>query len=200
MLVTKLTAIADAIRGKTGKTDGLTLDQMAAEIAGIEAGGGGSGGIGAVKFLDVDITVDASTTTKVDYVVDGLEIVSSAENPASTGVAFSTKDAYVAFVTPKNITGTPSGTFTRIYRKGIWIGYGNTNYTPTVVNILFDGTGVSAQNYGIYQLQLLCTSVKNGKKTGKLTASVRHHSSSGYEVVAGTYNIQMYYLDWKWEV
>ena len=41
MLVTKLTAIADAIRGKTGKTEGLTLDQMATEIAGIEAGGGG---------------------------------------------------------------------------------------------------------------------------------------------------------------
>lgn len=40
-LTDKLTAIADAIRGKTGKTDGLTLDQMATEIAGIEAGGGG---------------------------------------------------------------------------------------------------------------------------------------------------------------
>ena len=29
----KMTAIADAIRGKTGKTEPLTLDQMAAEIA-----------------------------------------------------------------------------------------------------------------------------------------------------------------------
>ncbi len=42
MLVTKLKAIADAIRGKTGKTDGLTLDQMPMEIEGIEAGGGGA--------------------------------------------------------------------------------------------------------------------------------------------------------------
>ena len=40
MLVTKLTAIADAIRGKTGKSEGLTLDQMATEIAGITGGGG----------------------------------------------------------------------------------------------------------------------------------------------------------------
>lgn len=40
-LTDKLTAIADAIRGKTGGTDKLTLDQMPAEIAGIEAGGGG---------------------------------------------------------------------------------------------------------------------------------------------------------------
>ena len=36
-LTDKLTAIADAIRGRTGKSDGLTLEQMAAEIAGIQA-------------------------------------------------------------------------------------------------------------------------------------------------------------------
>ena len=40
-LTDKLTAVADAIRGKTGKTEPLTLDQMAAEIAGIVAGDGG---------------------------------------------------------------------------------------------------------------------------------------------------------------
>ena len=38
-LIDKLTAIADAIRGKTGKADPLTLEQMATEIEGIEAGG-----------------------------------------------------------------------------------------------------------------------------------------------------------------
>lgn len=38
-LTDKLRAIADSIRAKTGKTDGLTLDQMATEIAGIEGGG-----------------------------------------------------------------------------------------------------------------------------------------------------------------
>lgn len=37
----KLTAIADAIRGKTGGADALTLEQMATEIEGIQAGGGG---------------------------------------------------------------------------------------------------------------------------------------------------------------
>lgn len=39
-LTDKLTAIADAIRGKTGGTEGLTLDQMAMEIEGISGGGG----------------------------------------------------------------------------------------------------------------------------------------------------------------
>lgn len=35
-----LTAIGDAIRGKTGGTDSLTLEQMVTEIEGIESGGG----------------------------------------------------------------------------------------------------------------------------------------------------------------
>ena len=39
-LTEKLTGIADAIRGKTGKSEALTLDQMATEITGIETGGG----------------------------------------------------------------------------------------------------------------------------------------------------------------
>ena len=66
----KMTAIADAIRGKTGGTDALTLDQMAAEIAGIQVGGGGGGGS---DTLSVDtghfaltakmVTVGANTVT-----------------------------------------------------------------------------------------------------------------------------------------
>ena len=39
-LIDKLTAIADAVRSKTGGTDLLTLDDMAAAIAGIPSGGG----------------------------------------------------------------------------------------------------------------------------------------------------------------
>lgn len=41
-LIDLLTAIADAIRSKTGKSDKLTLEQMATEIEGIEVGGGGN--------------------------------------------------------------------------------------------------------------------------------------------------------------
>ena len=39
VLTDKLTAIADAIRSKTGGTDSLTLDQMAGEIDNIQSGG-----------------------------------------------------------------------------------------------------------------------------------------------------------------
>lgn len=46
----KMTAIADAIRAKTGGTASLSLDQMAAEIAGITTGNG-SGGNGEFEFV-----------------------------------------------------------------------------------------------------------------------------------------------------
>lgn len=49
-LTDKLTNIADAIREKTGGTDALTLDAMAAAIAGIEAGG--SIAMGSVTFAE----------------------------------------------------------------------------------------------------------------------------------------------------
>lgn len=39
-LTNKLTAIADAIRAKTGKSEELTLEQMVTEIEGISGGGG----------------------------------------------------------------------------------------------------------------------------------------------------------------
>ena len=56
-LTNKLTAIADAIREKTSKTELLTLDQMAEEIAGIQAGGGTSVAEKDVNFYDYDGTV-----------------------------------------------------------------------------------------------------------------------------------------------
>ena len=52
----KLTAIADAIREKTGGADALTLDAMAAAIAGIETGGG------SYKVVHGSFTPAESTT------------------------------------------------------------------------------------------------------------------------------------------
>lgn len=51
-LTDKLTAIADAIRGKTGKTAGLTLEQMPIEIEGIQTGSAPDGT--SVTFGNVD--------------------------------------------------------------------------------------------------------------------------------------------------
>lgn len=70
----KMTAIADAIRGKTGETEAMTLDQMAAAIAGIETGGG-SGGNGEFSYVSEHhavsttvVTIGANTVTNIDAV------------------------------------------------------------------------------------------------------------------------------------
>lgn len=52
-LTDKLSAIADAIRGKTGGTEKLTFAEMPLAIAGIEAGGGGA------KVTEYVVTEDA---------------------------------------------------------------------------------------------------------------------------------------------
>ena len=52
-LTDKLVVIADAIRGKTGGTEALTLDQMAVEIAGISGGGDNSA---FISLLDKSCT------------------------------------------------------------------------------------------------------------------------------------------------
>ena len=60
-LTEKLTAVADAIRDKTGKTEEMTLDQMAKEIAGIETE---SGGITIDDIASKLITGDIILTTE----------------------------------------------------------------------------------------------------------------------------------------
>ncbi len=61
-LTDKLTAIADAIRGKTGKTESMTLAQMATEIAGIKTGGGGGMESGEITLSDhYNITIPVSS-------------------------------------------------------------------------------------------------------------------------------------------
>lgn len=50
-LTNKLSAIGDAIRAKTGKSELMTLDQMPQEIAGITGGGSGGSGYSAVDYI-----------------------------------------------------------------------------------------------------------------------------------------------------
>ncbi len=65
-LIDKLTAIADAVREKTGGTDALTLEQMATEIEGIEAEGGGLNYDMGEFVLDAD-TVYVSTKNGIPH-------------------------------------------------------------------------------------------------------------------------------------
>lgn len=55
---TTLTGIADAIRGKTGSADPITVSDMAAQIAGITTGGGSVEGVHFVTFMSEDGTAE----------------------------------------------------------------------------------------------------------------------------------------------
>ena len=68
-LTNKLSAIGDAIRAKTGKTDLLTLEQMPVEIAAIETGGGSSGTTGLAAYLNGETTTlyDDTVTSVRQY-------------------------------------------------------------------------------------------------------------------------------------
>lgn len=70
----KMTAIADAIRAKTGGTGALTLDQMAVEIDGIQGGGGSDGNYsyynGFHGLYTKIVTVEANTVSNVQAAFD----------------------------------------------------------------------------------------------------------------------------------
>lgn len=53
----KLTAIADAIREKTGTADLMTVDEMATEITNLPTGGSGTG-----KYADAVINLGFTST------------------------------------------------------------------------------------------------------------------------------------------
>lgn len=65
-LTDKLTAIADAIRGKTGGTDALSLDAMVTEIEGIETGGGTDLSVGLLSNA-IEEYESAEVTTLRNY-------------------------------------------------------------------------------------------------------------------------------------
>ena len=68
----KLYAIADAIRSKTGKAATMTVDDMPDEIESISGGGGGGGGSVSdpIRFIDYDGTVVASYKTVPESLPD----------------------------------------------------------------------------------------------------------------------------------
>lgn len=183
----KIQGLIDQSNATTGNTDADLTTAVNSLIAGFGAGGGG--GIGAVKFIDVDITVEASTTTAVTYTVDGLAFVSSVESPTKWN-AFNRNDMYIAFVTPKELTDAPT---TTTFTGGMCVFNGNTNYTPTLSYLAEKNGEVYSNSLGVRVKSITCSSIEGGKIVGYLTVTVQH-GSSGFEVLAGTYNVQMWYL------
>lgn len=86
-LIDKLTAIADAIRDKTGGTALLTLDDMAASIAGISSGGGGSG----VTVTEYIVTENADRSLWLNE--QGIKLVKGVNLLVSSKMFYNTTNA-----------------------------------------------------------------------------------------------------------
>lgn len=88
-LTDKLTAIADAIRGKTGTTDKMGLDQMPDLIASIEAGGGEGTGVEPIKAFDTQPNTNEIQVKNIAPVID-FKLIASAytDTDSKIGVTF----------------------------------------------------------------------------------------------------------------
>ena len=92
-LIEKLTAIADAIRSKTGGTGELTLEQMATEIEGISTGGGAvSVPTKDVNFYDYDGTCLHSYTVAEAQALSELPALPEREGLICQGWNWSLED------------------------------------------------------------------------------------------------------------
>ena len=81
-----LTGIADAIRGKTGGTDPVAVSDMAAQIDGIQAGGGGDDVLGAL--IDRSITeISSNPATSIgSYAFYSCSQLTTVDFPVATSI------------------------------------------------------------------------------------------------------------------
>jgi hypothetical protein len=111
-LIDKLTAIGDAIRGKTGKTDLIKLDDMPNEIASITTGGGGHELEDGLVSRTVTEYINDRVTEIGNYVFANnstIQKVSCANVEVVGASAFNTATALVEVNLPKAkiFTATP---------------------------------------------------------------------------------------------
>lgn len=99
-LTSKLTAIADAIRAKTGDSAKLSLDDMPTAIEGIETGGGGGGY--KLKFIEsmqgfvliADGTVSVVSIGEYENVMCFIPFRSVSKNNSFVGKVIDLEDGY----------------------------------------------------------------------------------------------------------
>ena len=150
-LTDKLTAIANAIRGKTGGTKKLTLDEMVAAINSISGGGGGlPAGIAAAAFGEYAVASDFTTTRQT--VTHNLGVV---------------PDLVLFYYDGGNIATTYSMLFalrcTKFgYRSSAYNGYnayhGNSTTTVSLANTNSTSVGVSNLTATTFQIASHSTS------------------------------------------
>lgn len=158
-LTSKLTAIADAIRQKTGKSGKLTLDQMASEVLAIQGGGSLPSGFKAI----------AKGTHTLGSAVTGSGTFTVTHNLGETPDMF-------LFYAPQNIATT----YSMLYAfRSAKFGYRSTSYLNLCGYHGNSTTTVTATNvttsYGIKTLTATAATITS------------YSTSTSYGWRAGTY-------------
>lgn len=172
---TELTAIADAIRSRTGKTDGLTLDAMPGEIEGIQTGGGNSGGSEFFGMLN-DMWAYGTFSTPEYLASQGSVFYGSVPAQTNGFIFFKEKPnppagrpCYFGLVAVGTVwthierLSMPSSaeTFNNSYSSGIKV-YGTSN-GQEVIYIYLPVQHVSSPSNG-YEMTLILFKPKNSEK------------------------------------
>lgn len=185
-LTDKLTAIADAIRGKTGKTDGLTLDQMATEIAGIEAGGGGGGGALELIF-ETSFNVAASITSTSKTTLATIQTGFSNSNIFE-------KDFFAYTIECRNDTETDMSFshFEKSFGTIVVLDGGYPSQSKSVTYFQRADSGSEAI-YGYGTEGVLISSV--GQWAKSLTVQARGSGNAGGFAPSGNYVVKLYKIN-----
>ena len=86
---TTLTGIADAIREKTGGTDPVAVSDMAAQIEGIQAGGGGDDVLDALIDRSITEISSSSATSIGSYAFYSCSSLTTVDFPVATSIGTS---------------------------------------------------------------------------------------------------------------
>lgn len=187
-LTEKLKAIADAIRGKTGKTDGLTLDQMPTEIEKIESGGGGileliDTPVDNIYTLSSDIVDAGVNATLETYTLDKVD--PSQFNQADyAGFAIATIE-YLGDIdnpgTYQFLRSITTNHFLAVH------GFGITSPTRSICASLLDRPGNT--NAAQVNYEGIGLAFSNERSTQEWKLSYGHHNS--YYAKPGDYRIKI---------
>lgn len=112
---TTLTGIADAIREKTGGTDPVAVSDMAAQIEGIQAGGGGNDVLDALIDRSITEISSSSATSIGDSAFDSCSALTTADFPVAATIgdsAFASCSKLKSLLLRGNNVCTLSGTNT----------------------------------------------------------------------------------------